>query len=66
MTKEFKLIMIPMPYKINYEVPPGKKEDGPKFHNNVLVESLSKEDAEEYANEMKEAFLAHWAALGGQ
>lgn len=62
MTKEFKLQMISMPNFINYEMPPVKRQDGFKPEGNAIpVGSLSEDEAKEYAEEMKEAFLSHWA-----
>ena len=61
MTKEFKLLMISMPNFISYETPPVERQEGFNPENKgIPVGSLSEDEAKEYAEEMKEAFLSHW------
>lgn len=52
-----------MPDFIYLDLPPGKRQDGLQA-NKIPVGSLSKEQAEEYGEMMKQAFMAHWANGG--
>ena len=62
MTKEFKLLMISMPNFIAVEKPARPRQEGVDFTNQgVPVGELTHEEAEGYAEEMKQAFLQHWA-----
>lgn len=62
MTKQVKLKMVAMPNFLSEERPAGRKQDGVNFGNRVHpVGELTKQEAEEYAEEMYKAFLEHWA-----
>ena len=61
MTKEFKLVMISMPNFISYEKPPKPRQEGFKADDGVPVGTLTEDEAKQYAEEMKQAFIAHWA-----
>jgi len=61
MKKEMKLLPVLMPNFLPYCVPTGKRQDG--FHpekNHIPVSSLTKEEAEEYGELMKQEFIKHW------
>ena len=52
MNKEFQLKMTSMP---NFIIVTGLEKEG-----TIPVSSLTKEEAEKYAEEMKLAFIEHW------
>lgn len=61
MTKEIKLVMISMPNFISYEQPARPRQEGFKPAEGIPVGTLTEDEANQYAEEMKQAFLAHWA-----
>lgn len=64
MKKEFKLLPPMMPNFIRYEIPAGQRQDGIKIEGNTIpVRDPSKEEAEEYGELMKQAFIEHWNNL---
>lgn len=48
-----------MPNFISIKMPVGKRQDGMKS-TGIDVAELTKEQAEEYAELMKESFIKHW------
>lgn len=61
MTKNFKFYMVSMPDFLYVERPAKPRQEGVSFINNMIpVGELTKEEAEQYAEEMKQAFIAHW------
>jgi hypothetical protein len=49
-----------MPNFFQYEMPAGKKQDGIKFDHAIPIEELDEEEANEFAEMMKQEFLKHW------
>lgn len=63
MEKTFKLKMVEMPNFICIEMPAWQRQYG--FNTdaaNIPVSSMSIQEATEYAEEMKQAFIDHWRA----
>lgn len=61
MTKSFKLLMVQMPNFIRYERPPRPKQEGfNSSDSSISIEELTPEEAAQYAEEMRLAFLAHY------
>jgi hypothetical protein len=64
MEKSFKLLMPTMPNFISYEGPARPKQEGFSAEKNCIpVSDLSEEEARQYAEEMKAAFIEHWKEL---
>ncbi len=64
MNKSFKLLIPAFPETINIEMPIGERQDG--FNpdgNTIKVSDLTDEEAEEYAELLKQAFLDHHKSL---
>lgn len=57
---DFELLPPTMPNFISYKTNPGRRQDGFKSDKVIPVSSLTKEQAEEYAELMKQTFLNHW------
>jgi hypothetical protein len=49
-----------MPNFFQYQMPPGKREDGFKFNHSIPIGELSEEEAYEFADMMKNEFIKHW------
>lgn len=50
-----------MPSEIYLEVPVGKRQDGFNLSSGkILVSDLTEEQANEYAELMKQTFIEHW------
>jgi hypothetical protein len=63
MEKKFKLLPPTgsMPNFIFFEVQPGKRQEGFQPNkNSIPVTDLDEQEAEEYAELMKQTFLDHW------
>lgn len=60
MEKKFKLLPPTMPNFLSLEMPAGRREDGIKEAPKISVSDLSKEEALEYGELMKQAFINHW------
>ena len=60
MERKFELNPPMMPNFISIKMPIGKRKDGFKPAPQVAVSDLSKDEAEEYAELMKQTFIAHW------
>ncbi len=61
MNKSFKLLPPMMPNFISYEIPARTRQEGFKADaNKISISDLSKEEAEQYAELMKQTFLIHW------
>ena len=61
MKRPLKLRPPTMPNFVGYIVTVGKKQDGVNFENNKFpITEFSKEEAEEYGELMKQAFIEHW------
>jgi hypothetical protein len=61
MQKTFKLLPPTMPNYVFMEMPPVSKEDGIDFdRGKIPITDFSKEEAEEYGELMKQAFIKHW------
>lgn len=64
MEKSFKLLMPTMPNFISYEGPVRLKQEGFSSENNSIpVSDLTEEEAYQYSEEMKDAFIDHWKSL---
>lgn len=59
---EFQLkLKMPLPQNfIIFEMPPGQRQDGIKELPGIDIVQLSEEQAEQYAEELKQHFLAHY------
>jgi len=60
MEKSLKLKPPMMPNFISFEQPTRQRQDGVAWNVGLNVSDLSKEEAEEYAELMKQTFLVHW------
>lgn len=60
MKKTLKIVPPKMPDFYSYELPPGKKQDGPDFSNSHPIRNFSKVEAEEFGEYMKTTFMEHW------
>jgi hypothetical protein len=60
MEKKFKLLPPTMPNFIAYEAAVRRRQDGVTWDTGLKVSDLSKEEAEEYAELMKQTFIVHW------
>jgi hypothetical protein len=63
--RDLKLITPTMPDSISIDLglPPGTRQDGFRPVPQISVAELSKEEAEEYAERMKQTFIKHWQGL---
>lgn len=59
MEKKFKLKMVTMPNFLTIEMPPRPRQEG-MMDSSIPVSELSEAEANEYAEEMKLAFVQHW------
>lgn len=62
MEKTLKIKVPEMPNFFRYEMPAGKKQDGFKFDHSIPITEFSEEEANEFAEMMKQEFLKHWKA----
>lgn len=60
MEKKFKLQPPLMPNFITIDSPAGKRQDGLNHKPAIPVQELSKEEAIEYGELMKQTFIQHW------
>lgn len=60
MKREVELNPPMMPNFISMKMPVGKRQDGFKPAPQIAVSDLSKEEAEEYGELMKQTFIVHW------
>lgn len=60
MEKKFKLILPPPPNFISFERPARPRQEGFNTGHSIPVSDLSEEEAEEYGELMKQAFISHW------
>lgn len=60
MTKNFKLLPPTMPNFLFIEMPPRPRQEGVSFDNKIPITDLSEQEATEYAELMKQAFINHW------
>ena len=64
MEKTFTIKKPEMPSNVYLEMPPGRKQDGfcptDKAPGAIKVRDLSREEAGEYAELMKQTFIEHW------
>lgn len=61
MEKKFELLPPTMPNFISYKTSPRPRQEGINFDaNKIAIEDLSKEEAEEYGELMKQTFIQHW------
>jgi hypothetical protein len=61
MKKSFELLPPMMPNFISYKIPPRPRQEGFNADGNKLpIEELSKDEAEEYGELMKQTFIQHW------
>lgn len=49
-----------MPNFLLFEQKPGLRQDGMREKEGIRVEELTKEQAEEFAEMMKQEFIKHW------
>ena len=62
----FELNMISLPNELNFKTAPDKRQDGFSHKSNIIsVKDLTEEQAYEYAEEIKHAFVYHWGVLSG-
>lgn len=62
MEKKIKLLPPMMPNFISMEMPAGLKQDGLNIERGKLsITDLTKEEAEEYGELMKQEFIKHWS-----
>jgi hypothetical protein len=62
MNKKFELLPPLMPNYARFKKEPGLRQDGFKADGGYPIEKLTKEEAAEYAELMKQAFIEHWEA----
>jgi len=60
MEQQLKIIPPTMPNFFRYEMPVGQRQDGFKENSGTPIEELSEEEANEFAEMMKQEFLKHW------
>jgi hypothetical protein len=58
-----KIKMVKMPNFLSFEQKAGKREDGFKTNDAIDVGDLTSEEAEQFSDEMKQAFIDHWDSL---
>lgn len=58
--KTIKVKMVSMPNFLNVEMPPRPRQEGFQPGHTIPVGDLTEAEANEYAEEMKQAFLDHW------
>lgn len=65
MKKKFEIIPPIMPNYVRFRMPPGKRQDGfqSKPGSQMPITDFSKEEAEEFGELMKQAFIEHWKNL---
>ena len=61
MEKKFELNPPIMPNFITYNSAPVRRQDGFRNAPSIPVDELSEDEANEYAELMKQTFLKHWA-----
>lgn len=49
-----------MPNFISFEQPTRQRQDGVNFKMGLSVSDLSRDEAEEYGELMKQTFIEHW------
>lgn len=49
-----------MPDVFQYEMPPGRREDGFQPYPQIPIEDFTEEEAVEFAEMMKQEFIKHW------
>lgn len=49
-----------MPSKIYLKQPVGKRQDGWQGNSGIPIENLTRQQAEDYAELMKQTFISHW------
>lgn len=67
MNVNFPLVMIGMPDHISFQVPgTGQRQDGFKpGQNQIAIKDLTEDQAKQYAEELKTAFMDHWKEKSG-
>lgn len=60
MEKKFKLLPPKMPNFISYEAAARRRQDVITWDTGLNVSDLSREEAEEYGELMKQTFIVHW------
>ena len=60
MEKTFKVLPPKMPQYIQLDKPAGLRQDGISFDKGIPIRDLTRDEALEYAELMKETFMKHW------
>lgn len=63
MNKTLKILPPSMPNFYSYEQPPGIRQDGFNTTRNYPISNLTKEEAIEFGEMMKQTFISHWEKL---
>ncbi len=63
MQKTFELLPPIMPSHVTFRTPPAPRQQGFKPQEGFPVKNFTKEEAEEYAELMKQTFMQHWKDL---
>lgn len=60
MKKKFEVLPPSMPNFVRFKKEVGLKQDGFKVDEGFPIKNFTKEEAEEYAELMKQTFIKHW------
>lgn len=60
MEKKFELLPPTMPDFVRFKREPSLKQDGFKVDGGFPISKFTREEAEEYAELMKQTFIKHW------
>jgi len=60
MEKKFELLPPIMPDHVHFKHKAGLKQDGFKVDDGFPIKDFTREEAEEYAELMKQTFIKHW------
>lgn len=66
MEKKFKIKLPAPPNFLTYEAPKGYPSQNQLQQNVIPITALTKEEAESFAEEIKQQFLDHWKRLTGE
>lgn len=62
MEKKFEVLPPSMPNFVRFKKEAGLRQDGFKVDEGFPIKNFTKEEAEEYAELMKQTFIKHWQA----
>jgi hypothetical protein len=60
MEKSFKILPPTMPNFVRFEKPAGLKQEGFKMDEGYDIANFTEEEANQYAELMRKAFIEHW------